>query len=59
MHSYDFVVNLGDCPIHPHCNGLYNQIQHENHFYLPVNTEKSKFVTFLVFVCTTASFIAH
>ena len=28
-------------------------------FYLPVNTEKPKFVAFLVFVCTTASFIAQ
>ena len=26
-------------------------------FYLPVNTNKIKFVTFLVFVCTTASFL--
>ena len=42
------------CPIHPLCNGLYNQIQHENHFYLPVNTDKPKFVAFLVFFCTTA-----
>ena len=28
-------------------------------FYLPVNTEKPKLVAFLVFVCGTASFIAH
>ena len=28
-------------------------------FYLPVNTDKQKFVAFLVFVCTTASFIAQ
>ena len=28
-------------------------------FYLPVNTDKPKFVTFLVFACTTASFIAQ
>ena len=28
-------------------------------FYLPVNTDKPKFVVFLVFVCTTASFIAQ
>ena len=28
-------------------------------FYLPVNTEKPKLVAFLVFVCTTASFIAQ
>ena len=28
-------------------------------FYLPVNTDKPKVVTFLVFVCTTASFIAQ
>ena len=28
-------------------------------FYLPVNTNKPKIVTFLVFVCTTASFIAQ
>ena len=28
-------------------------------FYLPVNTDKPKFVAFLVFVCTTASFIAQ
>ena len=28
-------------------------------FCLPVNTEKLKFVAFLVFVCSTASFIAQ
>ena len=28
-------------------------------FYLPVNTNKPKFVAFLVFVGTTASFIAQ
>ena len=28
-------------------------------FYLPVNNNKPKFVTFLVFVCMTASFIAQ
>ena len=28
-------------------------------FYLPVNTNKPKIVTFLVFVCMTASFIAQ
>ena len=28
-------------------------------FVVPVNTDKVKFVTFLVFVCTTASFIAQ
>ena len=28
-------------------------------FYLPVNTDKPKVVTFLVFVCTTASFITQ
>ena len=28
-------------------------------FYLPVNTDKPKLVAFLVFVCTTASFIAQ
>ena len=28
-------------------------------FYLPVNTDKPKFAAFLVFVCTTASFIAQ
>ena len=28
-------------------------------FYLPVNTDKPKFVAFLVFVCTTVSFIAQ
>ena len=28
-------------------------------FYLPVNTYKPKFVTFLVFFCTTALFIAQ
>ena len=28
-------------------------------FYLPVNTDKPKFITFLVFVYTTASFIAQ
>ena len=28
-------------------------------FYLPVNTDKPKFVAFLVFLCTTASFLAQ
>ena len=28
-------------------------------FYLPANTDKPKVVAFLVFVCTTASFIAQ
>ena len=28
-------------------------------FYLPVNTDKEKFVAFSVFVCTTALFIAQ
>ena len=28
-------------------------------FYLPLNTDKPKFVALLVFVCTTASFIAQ
>ena len=28
-------------------------------FYLPVNTEKPKFVAFLVFVCTIGSVIAQ
>ena len=28
-------------------------------FYLPVNTDEPKFVAFLVFVCTTASFITQ
>ena len=28
-------------------------------FYLPVNTNKPKFVAFLVCVCTTASFVAQ
>ena len=28
-------------------------------FYLPVNTDKPKVIAFLVFVCTTASFIAQ
>ena len=28
-------------------------------FYLPVNTEKPKFVAFVVFLCTTASYIAQ
>ena len=28
-------------------------------FYLPVNTDKEKFVAFLVFVCTTALFLAQ
>ena len=35
------------------------QIQQENNFCLPVNTHKLNFVAFLVFVCTTASFIAQ
>ena len=33
------------------------QIQHENNFL--VNTDKPKFVAFLVFVCTTALFVAQ
>ena len=33
------------------------QIQHENHFYLLVNTDKLKFIALVVFVCATASFI--
>ena len=28
-------------------------------FYLPVNTDKPKLVAFLVFVCTTVSFIGQ
>ena len=28
-------------------------------FYLPVNNDKPKFVAFLVFICTNASFIAQ
>ena len=28
-------------------------------FYLPANTDKPKFLAFLVFVCTIASFIAQ
>ena len=28
-------------------------------FYLPINTDKLKFVAFLVFVCTAASFISE
>ena len=28
-------------------------------FYLPINSEKPKFFVLLVFVCTTASFIAQ
>ena len=36
------------------------QIQHENNFLpIPVDTDKAKLVAFLVFVCTTASFIAQ
>ena len=36
------------------------QIQHEKIiFYLPVKNDKPKFFAFLVFVCTTASFIAQ
>ena len=35
------------------------QILNENKFYLPVNTNKPKFVGFLIFVCTTASFFAQ
>ena len=35
-------------------------IQHENNFLpIPVDTDKAKLVAFLVFVCTTASFIAQ
>ena len=35
------------------------QIQYENNFYLPVKTNKLKFIAFLVFVYTTASLIAQ
>ena len=31
----------------------------ETIFYLPMNSEKPKFVALLVFICTTASFIAQ
>ena len=36
---------------------LLLQIQHENNFYLPVNTDKLKLFAFLVFVCAIDSFI--
>ena len=58
----NFVFNLqtfgGFCQVH---FTILLQIQQENNFYLPVmNTDKpAKFVVFLVFVCTTASFIAQ
>ena len=35
------------------------QIRHGIIFHLPVNTDKPKVVSFLVFVCTTPSFIAQ
>ena len=36
------------------------QVQHENNFLpIPVDTDEAKLVAFLVFVCTTASFIAQ
>ena len=35
------------------------QIQHENNFYLPVNTDKPKFVAFMVIACTTVSFMTQ
>ena len=36
------------------------QVQHENNFLpIPVDTDEAKLVGFLVFVCTTASFIAQ
>ena len=37
---------------------ILSQIKNEKHF-LPVSTDKPKVVAFLVFVCTTASFIAQ
>ena len=33
--------------------------KHLKNFYLPVNNGKPKFVAFLVFVCTTSSFITQ
>ena len=35
------------------------QIRHGIIFHLPVNTDKPKVVSFLVFICTTPSFIAQ
>ena len=36
------------------------QVQRENNFLpIPVDTDEAKLVAFLVFVCTTASFIAQ
>ena len=54
----NFVYSLqtfqGFCQVH---FTILLQIQHEIIFYLPLNTDKPKFINFLVFVCTTASFI--
>ena len=58
--SKNFVFNLqtfrGFCHVHL---TILLQIQHANNFYLPVNTDKPKFLAFLVFVCTIASFMAQ
>ena len=56
--SRNLVYNLqtfrGLCQVHFCCKFSRKII-----FYLPVNTNKPKFVAFLVFVCTTTSFIAQ
>ena len=59
--SRNFVYNLktfrGFCQVHflRFCCKFSMKII----FYLPVNTHKPEFVAFLVFICTTASFIAQ
>ena len=60
--SINFVYNLvqtfrGFCQVHflTFCCKFSMKII----FFLSVNTDKPKFVTFLVFACTTASFIAQ
>ena len=41
-----------------HFYDFYYKFSMKISFYPPVNNDKPKFVTFLVFVCTTSSFIA-
>ena len=56
----DFVHNLRTfrrfCPVH---FTILLQIQYENNFLLTSGHRQTKFVAFLVFVCTNASFIVH
>ena len=60
--SRKFVHNLhgfrGFCQVH-FCDLVANWTSVKIIFWPPVNTDKPKFVAFLLFFCTTASFIAQ